>query len=133
MCGEGQREVQADQCPGPLAGKPLGAVSCAAYSAARGGPEFKLCRSNFIDGGFLDDAPMGLPVEQAEAFGAPRTLRSLSVLLIDPDIHQVVDHRHRVAESLNGPSGAGGGSNRGRRIRRASSGWPRPSPRGTGI
>ena len=87
-CGDGQREVTADQCPGPLPGKPPGGRTCSAYSAARGGQEFKLCRSNFIDGGFLDNAPVGLAIEQAEAFSSPRTLRPLTVLLIDPNIRR---------------------------------------------
>ncbi len=87
-CGDGQREVTPDQCPGPLPGKPLGGLTCSAYSAARGGQEFKLCRSNFIDGGFLDNAPVGLAIEQAEAFSSPRTLRPLTVLLIDPSIRR---------------------------------------------
>src|SRR4029077_99627 len=46
----------------------------------------KLCRSNFIDGGFLDNAPVGLAIEQAEAFAPPRTPRPLTVLLIAPTI-----------------------------------------------
>jgi len=87
-CGNGQREVTADQCPGPVPGTPLTGLSCAAYSAARGGQEFKLCRSNFLDGGFLDNAPVGLAVEQAEAFAPPRLLRPLSVLLLDPSIRR---------------------------------------------
>jgi hypothetical protein len=74
--------------PGPLAGKSIGGLTCSAYSAARGGQEFKLCRSNFIDGGFLDNAPVGLAVEQAEAFSSPRTLRPLTVLLVDPSIRR---------------------------------------------
>ncbi len=90
-CGDGQREVTAEQCPGPLPGKPLTGLTCSAYSAARGGQEFKLCRSNFIDGGFLDNAPVGLAIEQAEAFAPPRTLRPLSVLLIDPTIRRPRD------------------------------------------
>jgi predicted acylesterase/phospholipase RssA len=87
-CGDGQREVTPDQCPGPLPGKPLEGLTCSAYSAARGGQEFKLCRSNFIDGGFLDNAPVGLAIEQAEAFSSPRTLRPLTVLLVDPNIRR---------------------------------------------
>ncbi len=90
-CGDGQREVTPDQCPGPLPGKPLRDLTCSAYSAARGGQEFKLCRSNFIDGGFLDNAPVGLAIEQAEAFAPPRTLRPLTVLLIDPTIRRPRD------------------------------------------
>ena len=50
-CGDGQREVTPDQCPGPLPGKSLVGLTCSAYSAVRGGQEFKLCGSNFIDGG----------------------------------------------------------------------------------
>jgi len=87
-CGDGQREVTPDQCPGPLPGKSLGGLTCSAYSAARGGQEFKLCRSYFIDGGFLDNAPVGLAIEQAEAFSSPRTFRPLTVLLVDPSIRR---------------------------------------------
>jgi predicted acylesterase/phospholipase RssA len=90
-CGDGQREVTPDQCPGPLPGKALGGLTCSAYSAARGGQEFKLCRSNFIDGGFLDNAPVGLAIEQAESFSSPRTLRPLTVLLVDPNIRRPRD------------------------------------------
>ena len=90
-CGDGQREVTPEQCPGPAPGKPLSGLTCSAYSAARGGQEFKLCRSNFIDGGFLDNAPVGLAIEQAEAFAPPRTLRPLTVLLIDPTIRRPRD------------------------------------------
>ena len=90
-CGNGQREVTPDQCPGPVPGKPVGERTCSAYSAARGGQEFKLCRSNFIDGGFLDNAPVGLAIEQAEAFSPPRTLRPLTVLLVDPSIRRPRD------------------------------------------
>jgi predicted acylesterase/phospholipase RssA len=90
-CGDGQSEVTPDQCPGPVPGKPLAGLTCSAYSAARGGQEFKLCRSNFIDGGFLDNAPVGLAIEQAEAFAPPRTFRPLFVLLIDPTIRRPRD------------------------------------------
>ena len=63
--------------PGTPPGKALGGLTCSAYSAARGGQEFKLCRSNFIDGGFLDNAPVGLAIEQAEASPHPgRSVRS---------------------------------------------------------
>ena len=74
--------------PGALAREVARGLTCSAYSAARGGQEFKLCRSNFIDGGFLDNAPVGLAVEQAEAFSSPRTLRPLTVLLVDPSIRR---------------------------------------------
>ena len=97
-CGAGQREVTAEQCPGPVPGKPIGGRTCSAYSAARGGQEFKLCRSNFIDGGFLDNAPVGLAIEQAEAFAPPRTLRPLAVLLIDPSIRRPRDEPPAVPE-----------------------------------
>jgi hypothetical protein len=97
-CGAGQREVAPEQCPGPVPGKPVGGRSCSAYSAARGGQEFKLCRSNFIDGGFLDNAPVGLAIEQAEAFAPPRTLRPLTVLLIDPSIRRPRDEPPPVPE-----------------------------------
>ena len=87
-CGDGQREVTAMECPGPVPGKPLSKLSCSAYSATHGGQTFKLCRSNFLDGGFLDNAPVGLAVEQAEAFAPPRTLYPLSVLLVDPEVRR---------------------------------------------
>ena len=87
-CGNGQREVTPAQCPGPVPGKPLSGLTCSAYSAAHGGLSFKLCRSNFVDGGFLDNAPVGLAVEQAEAFASARLLYPLSVLLVDPEIRR---------------------------------------------
>jgi predicted acylesterase/phospholipase RssA len=87
-CGDGQREVTAMECPGPVPGKPLSKLSCSAYTAPHGGQAFKLCRSNFLDGGFLDNAPVGLAVEQAEAFAPPRTLFPLSVLLVDPEVRR---------------------------------------------
>ncbi len=87
-CGDGQREVTAAECPGPVPGKPLSRLSCSAYSARYAGQPFKLCRSNFLDGGFLDNAPVGLAVEQAEAFALPRTLYPLSVLLVDPEVRR---------------------------------------------
>ena len=83
-CGSGQREVQASECPGPMPGQPLAGLSCGGYSAERGGQELKLCRSNFIDGGFLDNVPVGLAIDQAEAFGTPRTLQPLTAYVVDP-------------------------------------------------
>ena len=87
-CGDGQREVTAAECPGPVPGKALGKLSCSAYSTAHAGQPFKLCRSNFLDGGFLDNAPVGLAIEQAEAFAPPRTLYPLAVLLVDPEVRR---------------------------------------------
>jgi predicted acylesterase/phospholipase RssA len=87
-CGDGQREVTAEQCPGPVLGKPIGGLSCSAYSAARAGRPFKLCRSNFVDGGFLDNAPIGLAVEQAEVFAPSRPLHPLSVFFVDPEVRR---------------------------------------------
>ena len=37
-CGDGQREVTPDQCPGPLPGKSLVGLTCSAYSAVRAVP-----------------------------------------------------------------------------------------------
>ena len=87
-CTEGQREVTADQCPGPVAGKAVGGLSCAAYHRSQPGQKFKLCRSNFLDGGFLNNAPVGLAVEQAEAFAGSRLLNPLSAFLLDPDLRR---------------------------------------------
>lgn len=87
-CGDGQREVTAKDCPGPVPGKPLGSLTCSAYSAARAGRPFKLCRSNFVDGGFLDNAPIGLAVEQAEVFAPSRPLHPLSVFFVDPEVRR---------------------------------------------
>jgi hypothetical protein len=90
-CTEGQREVTSNQCPGPVPGKALTGLSCAAYGKAHQGQEFKLCRSNFLDGGFLNNAPVGLAVEQAEAFAGFQLFNPLSVFLLDPDLRRPRD------------------------------------------
>ena len=90
-CTEGQREVTSDQCPGPVPGKAVSGLSCSAYGKSHQGQEFKLCRSNFLDGGFLNNAPVGLAVEQAEAFAGFRPFSPLSVFLLDPDLRRPRD------------------------------------------
>jgi hypothetical protein len=87
-CGSGQLEVALNQCPGPLPGSTIGGLSCAAHSAASGGQKLKVCRSNFIDGGFLDNAPIGLAVDQAETSARSLPLHPLQVALLDPDLRR---------------------------------------------
>ena len=74
-----------------MAGKAVGGLSCAAYHRSQPGQKFKLCRSNFLDGGFLNNAPVGLAVEQAEAFAGFRPFNPLSVFLLDPDLRRPRD------------------------------------------
>jgi predicted acylesterase/phospholipase RssA len=104
-CGSGQLEVAPNQCPGPLPGSTIGGLSCAAHSAAYGGQKFKLCRSNFIDGGFLDNAPIGLAVDQAETSARSLPLHPLQVALLDPDLrrprNEVTLTKERAAQGIS--------------------------------
>jgi predicted acylesterase/phospholipase RssA len=106
VCTEGQREVTSDQCPGPVPGKAMSGLSCAAYGKGHHGQDFKLCRSNFLDGGFLNNAPVGLAVEQAEAFVGFRPFNPLSVFLLDPDLRRPRDQPpprpERTAQGITG-------------------------------
>ena len=71
-------------CPGPQ-GTPLTGLSCQAHSAAQGGRQLKICRRRFVDGGVFDNAPVGLALEQSEAFFRPGVLKPLTALFVDPD------------------------------------------------
>jgi hypothetical protein len=88
QCGSG-REVTATSCPGPDAKHPLEHLSCAAYSNAAGGREMALCKSSFVDGGVFDNAPVGLAIDQAEAFARWRILRPLTAVFLDPDTRRL--------------------------------------------
>ncbi len=71
-------------CPGPQ-GTPLTGLSCQAHSAAQGGRPLKICRRRFVDGGVFDNAPVGLALEQSEAFFRPGVMKPLTALFVDPD------------------------------------------------
>jgi Patatin-like phospholipase len=87
-CDSGQ-EVAATSCPGPDAKHPLDHLTCSAYGNAAGGREMSLCKSNFVDGGVFDNAPVGLAIDQAEAFARWRILRPLTALFMDPDTRRL--------------------------------------------
>jgi hypothetical protein len=87
-CPSGE-EVAATSCPGPDAKHPLEHLSCAAYSNAAGGQEMSLCKSSFVDGGVFDNAPVGLAIDQAEAFARWRILRPLTAVFLDPDTRRL--------------------------------------------
>lgn len=77
-------EAADGSCPGPQ-GTPLTGLSCQAQSAAQGGRALKICRRRFVDGGVFDNAPVGLALEQSEAFFRPGVLKPLIALFVDPD------------------------------------------------
>ena len=79
-------EVEDGTCPGPDDARPLTGLSCSAQS---GGQEMKICRRRFVDGGVFDNAPIGLALEQSEAFWRPRVMRPLTALFVDPDIRRL--------------------------------------------
>lgn len=87
-CTRGE-EVQASSCPGPDAAHPLHNLSCAAYSNALGGRELSLCKSYFVDGGVFDNAPVGLAIDQADAFARQRILHPLTAIYLDPDTRRL--------------------------------------------
>jgi len=96
-------EAQDGTCPGPQ-GTPLTGLSCHAQSAAQGGRALKICMRRFVDGGVFDNAPVGLALEQSEAFFRPGILKPLTALFVDPDIRRLpaVSRREKVDRSLRG-------------------------------
>ncbi|HEY1335649.1 MAG TPA: hypothetical protein VGF31_15405, partial [Myxococcaceae bacterium] len=96
-------EAQEGTCPGPQ-GAPLTGLSCQSESAAQGGRALKICMRRFVDGGVFDNAPVGLALEQSEAFFRPGALKPLTALFVDPDIRrlQAATRREKVDRSLRG-------------------------------
>jgi len=101
-CGS-DPEAPEGTCPGPQ-GTPLTGLSCQAHSAAQGGRALKICMRRFVDGGVFDNAPVGLALEQADAFWRGGVLKPLTALFVDPDIRrlQPVGRREEVDRSLRG-------------------------------
>jgi Patatin-like phospholipase len=87
-CDAGE-EVSATSCPGPDAQHPLDHLTCSAYGNAAGGREMSLCKSYFVDGGVFDNAPVGLAIDQAEAFARWHLLHPLTALFMDPDTRRL--------------------------------------------
>ncbi len=105
-CEEGS-EVTLNSCPGPDAQHPLDNLTCSAYTNAAGGLEMSLCRSYFVDGGVFDNAPVGLAIDQAQAFARWRLLRPLTALFLDPDTRRLQPPAKDVADNTGqGISGA---------------------------
>ncbi len=103
----GGTEVTGASCPGPDAKHPLDNLTCSAYANAAGGREMSLCKSYFVDGGVFDNAPVGLAIDQAEAFARWRVLRPLTALFLDPDTRRLQPPAKDVAEHTGqGISGA---------------------------
>src|SRR5262245_42570264 len=86
-CGS-DPEAPEGTCPGPQ-GAPLTGLSCQAHSAAQGGRALKICMRRFVDGGVFDNAPVGLALEQADAFWRGGVLKPLTALFVDPDIRRL--------------------------------------------
>src|SRR5215469_7272227 len=103
-CG-GDPEASDGTCPGPQ-GTPLTGLSCQAQSAAQGGRALKICMRRFVDGGVFDNAPVGLALEQSEAFWRPGVLKPLTALFVDPDIRRLQPSR-RSEEVDRGLKGVG--------------------------
>ena len=81
-------EAPEGTCPGPQA-TPLTGLTCNAHSAAQGGRSLKVCMRRFMDGGVFDNAPIGLALEQSEAFWHPGVLKPLTAMFVDPDIRRL--------------------------------------------
>ncbi|HMK72489.1 MAG TPA: patatin-like phospholipase family protein, partial [Myxococcaceae bacterium] len=105
-CSRGE-EVVASSCPGPDAQHPLKNLSCAAYSSALGGQELSLCKSYFVDGGVFDNAPVGLAIDQAEAFARQRILHPLTAIYLDPDTRRLqAPAKEAIDRTARGVTGA---------------------------
>ena len=136
-CG-GDPEAEEGTCPGPDDARPLSGLSCAAQSAAQGGRPLKVCRRRFVDGGVFDNAPVGLALEQSEAFWAPRPLKPLTAVFVDPDIRRLqprkpeaqADRSLRGASAILSFAGDLVNTARGRELARAAQAgrWNRTTP-----
>ena len=98
-------EAPEGTCPGPQ-GTPLTGLSCQAHSVAQGGRALKICMRRFVDGGVFDNAPVGLALEQSEAFWRPGVLKPLTALFVDPDIRRLQPSKRR-EEADQGLRGVG--------------------------
>ncbi|HVP61310.1 MAG TPA: patatin-like phospholipase family protein [Myxococcaceae bacterium] len=87
-------EAPEGTCPGPQ-GTPLTGLSCQAHSAAQGGRPLKVCMRRFVDGGVFDNAPVGLALEQSEAFWRPGIMKPLTALFVDPDSRRLQPSKRR--------------------------------------
>ncbi|HYV66950.1 MAG TPA: patatin-like phospholipase family protein, partial [Myxococcales bacterium] len=76
-------------CPGPDPAHSSAGSSCAAHSMLQAGNELRVCRRRFVDGGVFDNAPVGLAIEQAEAFARPRLFEPVTYVFIDPDVRRL--------------------------------------------
>jgi predicted acylesterase/phospholipase RssA len=76
-------------CPGPDPAHSSAGTSCAAHSMLQAGNELKVCRRRFVDGGVFDNAPVGLAIEQAEAFARPLLFQPVTYVFIDPDVRRL--------------------------------------------
>ena len=100
-CGS-DPEAPEGSCPGPQG--TLTGLSCSAQSAAQGGRPLKICMRRFVDGGVIDNAPVGLALEQSEAFYRPGILKPLTALFVDPDNRrlQPVKRKEQTDPTLRG-------------------------------
>ena len=105
-CG-GDPEAPEGTCPGPSG--MLTGLSCQSHSAAQGGRQLKICMRRFVDGGVFDNAPVGLALEQSEAFYRPGVLKPLTALFVDPDIRrlQPAKRREEIDRGLRGIGSVG--------------------------
>jgi len=96
-------EATEGSCPGPQT-TPLTGLSCHSHSAAQGGRSLKICMRRFVDGGVFDNAPVGLALEQSEAFWRQSVLKPLTAIFVDPDIRrfEAPRAREKVDRSLRG-------------------------------
>ena len=101
-------EAPEGTCPGPQ-GMALTGLSCQAQSAAQGGRAQKICMRRFVDGGVFDNAPVGLALEQSEAFWRPGVLKPLTALFVDPGIRrlQPANRREEVDRGMKGVGALG--------------------------
>jgi predicted acylesterase/phospholipase RssA len=76
-------------CPGPDPAHPSAGLSCSAQSMMQAEGELRVCRRRFVDGGVFDNAPVGLAIDQAEAFIRPRPLHPVIYIFIDPDVRRL--------------------------------------------
>jgi predicted acylesterase/phospholipase RssA len=102
---DGGEDLAGSTCPGPDPAHPSAGSSCSAQSMMQSGAELRVCRRRFVDGGVFDNAPVGLAIDQAEAFIRPRPLHPVIYIFIDPDVRRL-----RPPDSPQAGAGTGQGA-----------------------
>ena len=78
-------QVRTGTCEGPLG--PITHLSCPARSPE--GEPLTLCSHQYVDGGILDNTPVGLGVDLTQSLSVTQPLQPVTYVYIDPDLRRL--------------------------------------------